>query len=85
MKKKNVKWWIIWVLFSFVLSAYYAYALVGGGSKESFLPGETTHGHYQIELACGACHGDGFEGEEAIQKSCVRCHGAYQKNLLTRF
>lgn len=79
MKKKNVKWWIIWVLFSFVLSAYYAYALVGGGSKESFLPGETTHGHYQIELACGACHGDGFEGEEAIQKSCVRCHGAELK------
>jgi hypothetical protein len=23
---------------------------------EMFLPGETSHGHYQIELSCDSCH-----------------------------
>ena len=38
-----------------------------------FLPGDTTHGHYQIELACDACH-DPDGGINA--NSCTDCHQA---------
>ena len=41
-----------------------------------FLPGETTDGHYQIELQCETCHGEGFSDEKALQAACVRCHGS---------
>jgi hypothetical protein len=41
-----------------------------------FLPGETTHGHYQIELDCGACHTKSFSDPARMQQACERCHGA---------
>ena len=40
------------------------------------LPGETTHGHYQIELKCQACHD---RGGGVREQSCVDCHGAALK------
>ena len=40
--------------------------------RDRFLPGETTHGHYQIELACNACHTE-FMGVK--QDACTSCHG----------
>lgn len=40
-----------------------------------FLPGKTTDGHYQIELACNACHTERFADQAAIQTACVDCHG----------
>ena len=40
--------------------------------SKAFLPGETTHGHYQIELKCQACH-DRFGGVR--EESCTECHG----------
>jgi len=46
-----------------------------------FLPGETTDGHYQIELACDACHGEAFADTEAMQAACVECHGAELKRV----
>ena len=46
-----------------------------------FLPGETTDGHYQIELDCDACHTEGFGGREAMQQACVECHGAELKRV----
>lgn len=42
--------------------------------KTVFLPGATTHGHHQIEMACGACHTSSFADREAIQQSCETCH-----------
>jgi hypothetical protein len=45
-----------------------------------FLPGETTHGHYQIELACEACHVKPFGGPELRQEACEGCHGAELKD-----
>jgi hypothetical protein len=36
-----------------------------------FLPGETTSGHYQIEIACRACHTP-FKG--VSNAACLRCH-----------
>ncbi len=40
------------------------------------LPGPTSNGHYQIELACGECHTEAFGDRESMQAACVRCHGA---------
>lgn len=74
MKKSNMKWWLLWLIGSMGLGGFYAYALVGEGDKQHFIPGQTSHGHYQIELACDSCHGEAFAGEEAMQKACVSCH-----------
>lgn len=41
-----------------------------------FLPGKTSHAHYQIELACEACHVRPFGGPELRQEACVGCHAA---------
>lgn len=54
-----------------VLIGYVAWAWTSD-HLVAFLPGQTTHGHYQIELACSACHTP-FEG--ASQDACVECHG----------
>ncbi len=39
--------------------------------KTMLLPGETSHGHYQIELACSACHTP-MMGVK--QDACLNCH-----------
>jgi len=70
--------WISWIVLTALLSSYYAYALMGN-TKSRFLPGQTTSGHYQIELACKACHTNPFGGKEVLQKACVKCHGAELK------
>ena len=44
--------------------------------KRLFLPGETTHGHYQIELSCSECHN---AGKGVQQDACIRCHGEEMK------
>ena len=73
MKKSNLKWWIVWLLVTLSICAYNAYALLGP-DKTIYVGGETTHGHYQIEMSCDSCHGEAFSDEEVMQKSCVRCH-----------
>jgi formate-dependent nitrite reductase cytochrome c552 subunit len=70
---KKLFWWL-WLVTSCLLGGYYAYALVGP-DKSLYLPGATTAGHYQIEAACTACHKQSFEGINALQKSCMQCHG----------
>ena len=44
------------------------------GDKTFFLSGDATHGHYQIELKCQACHGDAFSSEDVMQEKCELCH-----------
>lgn len=56
-------------LVSFGLSAFQ------GERRTALLPGDTTHGHYQIELSCESCHSTAFAGTEAMQEACVGCHG----------
>lgn len=55
------------------LGVYLAFALVKEDGK-TFLPGETTHGHHQIELACSSCHTEPFASSDALQSACERCH-----------
>jgi hypothetical protein len=42
------------------------------GDATVFLPGPTTHGHYQIEMKCAACH-EPWGGVR--EQSCIDCHG----------
>ncbi len=61
-----------------MMVAFLTYSL-SGSTRTLYLPGPTTDGHYQIELACEACHAEAFGDREALQKSCVRCHAAELK------
>ena len=54
----------------------HGFTVVESPAKKTLLPGTTTHGHYQIELACNACHTE-FLGVK--QNACVECHGAELK------
>lgn len=67
--------WILWVIVTICLTAYFTLSLTRqpGGMAKTFLPGVTTHGHYQIEMQCMACHTPGMGVK---QESCVECHGA---------
>jgi nitrite reductase (NADH) large subunit len=77
--------WLVWLLVSLVIAGYLALGIGRADAAKSpwlararllLLPGQTTGGHYQIELKCESCHGGAFTSREAMQQSCVRCHGA---------
>jgi hypothetical protein len=53
-------------------------------ARTTFLPGKTSHGHYQIELACESCHASPFGGRDALQESCERCHGQELKDAIDK-
>jgi len=78
LSKKTM--WILWVAITAGLTSYYAYGLVSK-DKSMYIPGQTTAGHYQIELACDACHSDPFGGKDVLQKACMECHGAELKRV----
>lgn len=80
-KNKNLWLWLIWLLLTLALTTYLVMKINNKAADKSiFLPGDTTHGHHQIELACGACHSESFADEEAIQESCMNCHGKALKD-----
>lgn len=76
---KNAKFWLLWIVISVGIVSYYSYRLLGE-DKRVFLPGATSHGHHQIELACGACHTDAFGGGKVLQDACMKCHGEELKH-----
>jgi hypothetical protein len=61
------------------LSKQAASSLLLSPARSMLLPGKTTHGHHQIELACESCHSKPFAGRETVQDACVGCHGAELK------
>jgi len=65
------RWWIAAGLVMFALAGYFSFKLFGE-DRRLFLPNATSHGHYQIELACDTCHTP-FGGVK--QESCNQCHG----------
>ncbi len=81
MKHANMKWWILWLFSSLSLAGYFAYALVMGEDKTVYLPGDSSHGHYQIEMACNSCHGEAFDDQEVMQTACVNCHADELKRV----
>ena len=61
-----------WGIVPLGLSVYLALSF-WSEHRAMFLPGQTTAGHYQIELACQACHTP-FAGVK--QSACLDCHAA---------
>ncbi len=72
IQKKNWKTWALAAAVTVTLAAYFGLRLTGE-DRTVFVPGAMTNGHYQIELACDACHTP-FVGVR--QEACVDCHGA---------
>ncbi len=70
--------WLLWGLSSILLVGFLTQRLQGE-DKSVFLPGQTSVGHYQIELECDACHGESFTDAKAMQKNCEGCHSAELK------
>lgn len=66
--------WLGWGLLSLLLMVYLGYQLLYSEDKTSFIVGEATHGHHQIEMACESCHSDPFGGPEVLQDACTNCH-----------
>ena len=77
MNRKNATW-ILWSIFTVLILIYFIYK-IGSNDQKIFSPGEMTHGHHQIEMACSVCHTDSFGGGEILQSACVECHGAELK------
>jgi hypothetical protein len=74
----RIKLWLGWLAMTAALTAFLIYSLRVERSpgRPFFLPGETTHGHYQIELACSACHTPMLGVQ---QEACLTCHAAELK------
>ena len=71
-----------WGIINVCLLGFFLYGLLAPASdiKQAFLPGTTTHGHYQIELDCNACHrpvakGKKHSAKNVMQNACIDCHG----------
>lgn len=73
---------VCWLVLTLVLLGVFVYVMFTehdqgqhlpffSTAKTMLLPGETTHGHYQIELACSACH-TAMMGVK--QDACLGCH-----------
>ncbi|MEM1212169.1 MAG: cytochrome c3 family protein [Planctomycetota bacterium] len=73
-----MSFWAGWAAWAVVVAGLtgYLYLALTGEDQTLFLPGETTAGHYQIELLCTACHGTNEDGTvgEVMQSACIDCH-----------
>ncbi|HEY5621576.1 MAG TPA: cytochrome c3 family protein [Pontiella sp.] len=63
---------MIWGTVSLAGAGFLANRMFVSEDKRIFLPGETTHGHYQIEMSCNECH---TPGKGVTDDACIRCHG----------
>ena len=62
--------WLTFAASTLLITGYLALRLEGQ-DRTLFLPGETSHGHYQIELACESCHTP-LGGVKS--SACLACH-----------
>jgi hypothetical protein len=86
-------YWILWGVLSLGIGGYLMAGLLMktaasnpllAPARTMFLPGKTSHGHYQIELACESCHASPFGGRDALQESCERCHAQELKDAVDK-
>ena len=73
MKLRSSRIWLLWLISTLMMTTYFLFRLLSD-DKSIFLPGRTSHGHYQIESACDACHTIAFGGRESLQMACLKCH-----------
>lgn len=71
----NNRYWLLWGLLTLTIAGYFLYVMLLSEDKSELLIGEASHGHYQIEMACSACHTDPFGGPDMLQNACENCHG----------
>lgn len=85
--------WILWIVLTVAIGGYLAAGMLMKSAASNpllkpartvFLPGQTSHGHYQMELACESCHVSAFGGRAALQESCERCHGQELKDAVDK-
>lgn len=67
--------WAAWLILLLASSGWLGARLLASEDRSIFLPGQTSHGHHQIELACGTCHTSPFGGTEVLHDACIQCHG----------
>lgn len=79
MQARNRKYWLLWLMGTLLLLAYFSLTLLTGNDKRIFMPGKLTSGHHQIGIACNACHGESFSDKNDFQKNCLKCHGDMRK------
>ncbi|SMF20123.1 Formate-dependent nitrite reductase, periplasmic cytochrome c552 subunit [Alteromonadaceae bacterium Bs31] len=68
--------WVAWLAVVVSIFSYYSWRLFATEEKSDFLIGETSYGHYQIEMSCDSCHTSAFGGTEVLQDACENCHAA---------
>ena len=70
--------WVVWLLVSLVIAGFLALGISGADAARNtwlaqarlmLLPGATTSGHHQIELACESCHTRAFAGKDDLQEA----------------
>ncbi len=67
------------LLITALLSGYFGSPFfLENSDKRRHLPGDTSHGHYQIEMACKQCHAP-FKG--VSNDACLKCHEAELKAM----
>ncbi|MBK8972211.1 MAG: cytochrome c3 family protein [Hahellaceae bacterium] len=67
-------WWSLWSIATLLIGSLFSYILLASDDKSPLLIGEASHGHHQIEMACGTCHTGPFSGREGLQEACLSCH-----------
>ncbi len=72
--------WIFWLVLTIGLGTYFFTKITASEDKSEFLIGDTSYGHYQIEMECTACHIEPFGGKEILQNACMNCHEEELKN-----
>jgi len=83
-KRSSLRWWGLWAAVTLLLTGI-VYAAIDSIDNPKpgpadlvlrswLLPGQTSHGHYQIELACNECHASAFPSREDVQETCESCH-----------
>ena len=76
---------VLWFALTSVLATTLGRVFFVEEDKSAILPGRTTDGHYQIELACDACHTEEkqeniFTSSGVSNKACNSCHGEDLEN-----
>lgn len=66
-----------WLMLSVSIVSWWSYVFFFSTDKTPLIPGATSHGHYQIELQCSACHDtkpDGMLVSAVSNQACLKCH-----------
>lgn len=72
-KRTRAALWTLWLAGTVGLMLYFGRSMYRVEEAQVFLPGKTSHGHYQIEMKCNLCHTPLMGVKQA---ACLSCHAA---------